>query len=512
MKRILFALFFIPVILSAQSQRQTVYQTSPICTVEGFIPLQGGGNLLAGYSRYGADSSLMNLVFLNDSDVTVSHKEFNTATHFDIMSCIVDAGNGFLIGGKSSDTNFFHPQVIKTDLNGNVTWAKYFNNTSFWHGQIIRIIPNGNNFSMYTYAETPTNDFFRIEADAGGNVSAGFQSTANGSVSFKVLDAEAMPGSSSHILSGHCNFNTSTTRGGMLMKTNPLGVQWFKHITAAGNFKNDIVDVAAGTDGFSYSLFVCENMPGNQYSTIVLRMDSSGNLIWAKQLAITNATVNGCSIIESNSHDFFIATYDNVLNAYITKISSSGNVAWSRKWLPSSAGGATALKLFKDVSGNIVFTGMLGNSYFVARLDADATGCSFANSSSINVSNANPTLTDILFTSIPFTGTAVSEPVNYSFLAYGESMICGGVGIDDIENENVLHVFPNPVNEKLYVNSSMPAGIDGEISIYNVTGEKIYSGVYHEKMDVDCRNFQPGIYFLRITEGEKIYSGKFIKE
>ena len=68
----------------------------------------------------GTDSSLVNLLFLNDSDVTVSHKEFNTATHFNFVNQVVPVSNGFLIGGKSSDPGFFHPELIKTDASGNV--------------------------------------------------------------------------------------------------------------------------------------------------------------------------------------------------------------------------------------------------------------------------------------------------------------------------------------------------------------------------------------------------------
>jgi len=511
MKKILFVLFFLPSVMTAQSQRQTIYSAVPDCNIQGFIPLQGGGNLLAGYSRYGNDSSLINLVFLNDSDVTVSHKEFNTLTHFDFMSCIAYTGNGFLIGGKSSDTGFFHPQMIKTDLNGNVVWAKYFDNTSFWHGQIIRMIPNGNNFSMYTYAETPSNDLYRIETDANGNISTGFKSVPGITVLFRVFDAEPIAGSSSHILSGHANFNTGTTRGGLLMKTNQSGVQWCKHITAGGNFKNDIVDVTVTSDGNSYSLFVCENMPGNQYSTIVLKFDSLGNKIWAKQLAITNGTLNGSSIIESSSHDFFVATYDNQLNAYITKISASGTVSWTRKWEPSSTGGASALKLFKDGSGNIVFTGKLGNSYFVSRLDLDATGCSFTDTTLVNVTNATTVLTDVSFTNTPFLGNAVSEPVTSSFLSYSENLICGGTGVNEIENVNVVMVYPNPVKGQLYISDEIP-GKDPRMEIYDAFSKCVLSGSYMKNKGIDVSGFATGVYFLRIHSGKKIYQGRFLVE
>jgi len=44
MKRILPILFYLPLLIYAQSQRQTVYSAVPNCYVQGFIPLQGGGH------------------------------------------------------------------------------------------------------------------------------------------------------------------------------------------------------------------------------------------------------------------------------------------------------------------------------------------------------------------------------------------------------------------------------------------------------------------------------------
>jgi len=515
MKKCLFILLALPIILFGQSQRQTTYVTVPDCYVESFTPVAGGGSLLTGYSQYGSDSCLANLIFMNDSDVIVSHKEFNTATKFDFVSHAISFSNGFLIGGKSSDPSFFHPQLIRTDVSGNVQWAKYFDNLSYWQGQVIRILPEGNNYSLYTFAETPFNDFYRIEGDASGNNFSGWQYTPNTAMSFRIFDAEKMNNSSSHILCGHGNFNSTTTRGGLLMKNSTAGIQWCKQITASGNFKNDIVDVAAAADGNSYSVFVCENLPGNQYSTIVLKFDSLGNKVWAKQLALTTGTLNGCAIIESTAHDFYVAVYDNLFVAYLCKLDAAGNLIWTHKWTPSTTGGASALRLFKDVNGNIVFTGMLSNSYFVARLDANAGGCSFTTSNVISATTVNPVLTTVAFTTTIFTPTVTNEPVVYSFLGYGENMLCGGVGIEEQNIVNEILVYPNPVQGKLTVgNINQPVE---SVSIFNAMGERVSfllspnSTNTNGDLMIDVPDFLPGIYFLRINTGDKIYQSKFIK-
>ena len=518
MKLFLPVVFCLPLFLFGQSQRQTYYPASPACYVQSFTPLAGGGSLLSGFAKYGTDSCLISLVFLNDSDEIVSHREFNTATDFDFASHVVPVPNGFLIGGKSSDPSFFHPQLIKTDLNGNVMWAKYFDNTSYWQGQIIRIIPNGSNYSMYTFAETPFNDFYRIETDAAGSSFSGWQYMPDTGMSFRVFDAEQMFNSSSHILCGHGNFNSASTRGGLLMKVSTGGVQWAKHITAGGDFKNDIVDVTTSSDGHSYSLFVCENIPGNQYSTIVLKFDSLGNKVWAKQLALGTLTLNGSSIIESDAHDFYVASYDNLLVAYLSKLDASGNLVWTHKWSPSQTGGASALKLFKDDGGNIVFTGMLDSSYFVSRLDANGNGCNFVNSTAISVSNVTPVITNITFTTSAFVPATVNETNVYSSFSLTENILCGGVGISEMDEAQTLTVYPNPVRGELKIrNEELKIQTAIEISVYDLLGEKLTTAWPTAKSQkqgasLDVSSLSPGVYFLQLSDGEKIYRGKFVKE
>ena len=184
---------------------------------------------------------------------------------------------------------------------------------------------------------------------------------------------------------------------------------------------------------------------------------------------------------------------------------------WTRKWVPTSTGGATVLKLFKDASGNIVFTGKLGNSYFVSRLDADATGCGFVDTTLINISNANTTVTNIPFTSVPFTGTTVTEQSSYSFLSYAENMLCGGVGVDEIENDKVFMIYPNPVHGLLDIKSSIELANDSRIEIYNSVGSCVSSGGY-QRNGVDVSALANGMYFLRIHTGGKIYSSRFLVE
>jgi len=84
--------------------------------------------------------------------------------------------------------------------------------------------------------------------------------------------------------------------------------------------------------------------------------------------------------------------------------------------------------------------------------------------------------------------------------------------------EEGVVVFPNPVSETLSVIGFPPAlltsgsaalsGTTAEISIYNLLGEKIYEeknviAGKDGRIEIDCRQLQPGIYILQLSEKEK---------
>jgi PKD repeat protein len=85
--------------------------------------------------------------------------------------------------------------------------------------------------------------------------------------------------------------------------------------------------------------------------------------------------------------------------------------------------------------------------------------------------------------------------------------------IDNIQ----LTIFPNPVDETLFVNGYTLTGTTSqhdlrpvEISIYNFVGEKIISG--HSELSLDVKGLAKGVYWIEICAKEKIIRSKFVKQ
>lgn len=89
------------------------------------------------------------------------------------------------------------------------------------------------------------------------------------------------------------------------------------------------------------------------------------------------------------------------------------------------------------------------------------------------------------------------------------------VEINDVsieEFENRLEIFPNPVNDKLFINGV--AAIE-EINIYNITGVKVYheeGRMNNEKYTIDVNNLQNGMYIIDVKTTNGNIVKRFTKE
>lgn len=83
------------------------------------------------------------------------------------------------------------------------------------------------------------------------------------------------------------------------------------------------------------------------------------------------------------------------------------------------------------------------------------------------------------------------------------------VSTTDIEENNQetgINIFPNPNNGTFAIQA-----VNGQLSIYNILGENVYrSEIKNKKSEIDLSKQPKGIYFVKIFDGEKVYSKKII--
>jgi hypothetical protein len=78
--------------------------------------------------------------------------------------------------------------------------------------------------------------------------------------------------------------------------------------------------------------------------------------------------------------------------------------------------------------------------------------------------------------------------------------------ISDLEKDN-LHIYPNPVNGILNVNTSSPC----EMEILDISGRVILSKpLISGKNQINIENQNPGLYYLRLKGKETVLVEKIV--
>lgn len=95
-------------------------------------------------------------------------------------------------------------------------------------------------------------------------------------------------------------------------------------------------------------------------------------------------------------------------------------------------------------------------------------------------------------------------------------VVAKSIAETDVINKSELEIYPNPVKEMLKINFINPVEGNILIEVLNLSGQKTYSQQLNSEgfsqASVNLQQLKPGIYFLRITNGEKVIADrKFIK-
>jgi len=94
---------------------------------------------------------------------------------------------------------------------------------------------------------------------------------------------------------------------------------------------------------------------------------------------------------------------------------------------------------------------------------------------------------------------------------FSDSVSVGlGVGFEELVNNFIVLVYPNPVKNELFIELNNENGI--QFDVFNVIGEQINSMKFqNSKNKVSTSNMVNGLYLYNIIDksGTVVYQGKF---
>jgi hypothetical protein len=459
-----------------------------------------------------------------------THVSFASRVKVDNQNNIILAGvfeESVIIGADTFYTNsIFNEQffLVKYDQTGNILWARQSTGNASTFPESIDV-DNTNNVYV-----------------AGSNtVPLSFGSIATNGLGMYIIkyDPLGTPDrlielSNSYPFSININNENKIFYSGTLSDTTIVGndtlfpLSYYEYI-------NDTDSVLSISDEL---LFICYDSLGNALWDRLAKSKSSERPAKTSLDDFSNLYV--CGEIRDTTDFWGTTVYPDYpaaySNSYILRIDSAGNLIWFKSGQPISQ------------YGRVILNDIACRNNFIYAIGFPWGTCTFAN---VNISstsaNANSlilkldTAGNCLWPIIDNTNHARNEPKaltidqnndiivagffedsvhfgNNNLYSFGNSGIImltakmSAIPLDILENTkaiNDIKLFPNPTNSSFNVECRIQ---NAELKIYDITGREVFTTTLNSKHQILNPNLSSGVYFVKVTDGEKVFTQKLIIE
>ena len=265
----------------------------------------------------------------------------------------------------------------------------------------------------------------------------------------------------------------------------------------------------------------------------ILKLDASGNFVWAKDIGNLDFYYVLSTTCESSN--FYLTGSDGVGKALLSKFDLSGNHLWTNNL---SGSGSFGKSVKTDVNNNVylmgVFTGTCnfnpGGAFFVNSVGSfdgfiskyDSNGNfifteSFGGTSYDNVIGADLDGVGNVYITGDYFGTSDFDP---SVASYSLTTAAGSndafvlklgntvIGIEEYSKNNSLIIYPNPNNGVVIIKTSS----EGSYELINALGQtiKTFKLNSNNHFTISIDDLQQGIYYVVGKENNQSVSQKII--
>ncbi|WP_167609835.1 T9SS type A sorting domain-containing protein [Maribellus sediminis] len=399
-------------------------------------------------------------------------------SHRDVGKDIIVNNNGIYVLGKTWDGGYPNNDMLLSKLNfdGDRQWKSYFGGHHNDLGHSMIQLSDGN-FALVGFNRS-VDDFgnvYLVKADENGTLiwenNFGDNFVDHG---FDVVE------------DAHGNLYVAGTYGGFynptsthyknpdadifIVKTNADGEEiWSKRFGGAGH--DWAKSIIASPDG---GFFVCGSSQSDgagSFDVFLMKIDDDGNELWFKTYGGVEFEYGEQVQLSNDNHLYLIGTSASFSNDYTTdhylvKTDLNGNIIWSKNY------GSTE----SDYSSSLICT--------------EDSGCVFAGWTRKGQIGKE----DIVF---------------YKISKNGEQDLLSIIPQINDSVEQIL-IYPNPVNDRFFVEVKSDSQSSFKIQLYNLNGAKVYSGdVLPNSKTVHKPIISSGTYIYTISQNSQIvYKGK----
>jgi len=336
------------------------------------IAVDGSGNVYLNGYQYSDDYSINDYVVIKiDSDGNILWQKKIGGINSDIGYAVaVDgSGNVYVTGYQGSDVygGTYDYGVIKLDTNGNIIWQKKIGGTGDDYGRGIAVDGSGNVYinGSQSSDDYGSNDYGVIKLDTNGNI---IWQKKIGGTGDDYGWAIAVDGVGNVYLNG---YQASDVYGGTydygVIKLDSSGnLLWQKKIGGSSNDYGKAIAVD-GSGNVYLNGNQASDVYGGTYDYGVIKLDPNGNILWQKKIGGVS-TDNGYAIAVDGSGNVYLNgiqgsdVYGGTYDYGVIKLDTNGNIIWQKKI--GGTGDDKGYAIAVDGSGNVYLNGQqVSDSY-----------------------------------------------------------------------------------------------------------------------------------------------------
>ena len=425
-------------------------------------------------------------------------------------------------------SNYEKSTLLKYDTDGNLKWGVKFGGNGYWDdesgeclryhkGYLYNFCRNWGSTTVNNQLIEPYNGksqmSYLVKFDTLGNIVMAKRIAGSSSLDLCIRDV--IPVNDDLIVTGFfegdLSLDTVTCRitywhhQSFIAKFNSSAeLLWFKKFSSS-NSTSFILDIDLDSKqnimatGVYVDTLIVDNSTlikseSPYFSSFFCKMDMNGNLLWIKDIA-GPGEINSMALSQNDDETY--------LSGYYFGSLQTGNLSLSSPY------GYNLFILKYDSSGNIKYGKSYGKTDYI---QVNAMGKSNSGSTFITGQYLNSTILGPYF----LYADSMPGPFNSTdgfIFKFNPSGNPSSILSTEISADPIL-IYPNPGNGILNIRmEGENSSSEKKIRIYNTLGTVIYTTEMNaNEISINCTDQKPGIYCIRIIDGNKQYDKKFIIE
>jgi len=420
---------------------------------------------------------------------------------------------GYIVTGFTDSYGINNGAVylIKTAANGDTLWTRTYG-APRGEGKSVQQTSDGGYIIAGGNAGWPL-DIYVVKTTASGDT---LWTKTYGGTDTEYCNSVQQTTDGGYIIGGVSNSFGSGNFQMYLVRTDANGdTLWSKSYVNA--FSNDYAYARQTSDGGF--IIACPTYigPGNLDFNLV-KTNSIGDTVWTKTYGSTGndylysirQTADGGFILAGST----VAVGDTTGNIYLVKTTSTGDTLWTKNY--GGTGDDWTYYGEQTADGGYIVSGATfgdntdSTDIFIIKTDANGnSGCNQGHTPT----TIGHVATQVISCATIVTSPATSVSGTTSIIGSGgsETTLCTTLGINETTTASVFTLYPNPATSNFTLELS--SGFSGaNVQIFNALGALVYEQAISQLSTNINLNAPAGIYFVKVSDREKMYTQKLIIE